>query len=263
MSANRRQAFRCAVAEPDARALLRISEGEVIVQIVDESAGGFGVISDRELVVHEGELAGLTTRRGQSICRVVRVEYGDDETTSIGLQRVSEIAEEPKTASNAGIFVRWFGRSMGAVVMLLAFGLGLGVALGFAKFGNLALPLTSRTTATHPSIPADPAKRAAALTKSFNNLDELKSQQFVKMLHLTDGQQRKIDTIVDKLMLQLAEVHVDRGDRSPEACSHIGMMMIRRAWLQVEGLLTEDQMQKWDAMLDEQASAARSANPGV
>ena len=34
------------------------------VKLVDESASGFGVESDRELFVREGELAGLTTTEG-------------------------------------------------------------------------------------------------------------------------------------------------------------------------------------------------------
>ena len=268
MSDNRRQAFRCAVADVDARALLRISEGEVVVQVVDESAGGYGVESDRELAVREGELAGLTTESGQSICRVVRVEYHDDGKTAVGLQRISEIAEEPKSASNTGLFARWFGRSFGSLVLLLAFGLGTGCAVGFAQYGRLPFLNSSKSTTTAanggPSIPTDPAKRAAALTQSFNSLDELKSRHFVKALSLTDGQQRKIDSVVDKLMLELATVHVDRGDLSPEAGSHMGLLMIRRAWLKVESTLTPEQMAKWDAMLDgEPAGTAGAVQAGL
>ena len=268
MSDNRRQAFRCAVPDLDARALLRISEGEVVVQVVDESAGGYGVESDRELAVREGELAGLTTKSGQSICRVVRVEYHDDGKTGVGLQRISEIAVEPTYASNTGLFVRWFGRSFGSVVMLLAFGLGTGCAVGFAKFGRLPFIGSSKSATTaadgRPFIPTDPAKRAAALTKSFNSIDDLKSRHFVKALSLTDGQQRNIDNVVDKLMLELATVHVDRGDKSPEVGSHMGLLMIRRAWLKVETVLTAEQMAKWDAMLDgEPAGPAGAVQAGL
>lgn len=250
MSNNRRQAFRCSVAELDARALLRISEGEVMASIVDESATGFGVECDRELAVHEGELAGLTTKTGQSICRVMRVEYSDTGKTSIGLQRVSEIEDEPEKAGGFGILARWFGRGAGSVLILVAFGLGMGLALGYAKFGSVPFVRSSNSSPERLSVPAQPTKRAAALAKSFGSLDDLKSRQFIKALKITDGQQRKIDTIVEKLVVGLANVHVDRGGKTPETYSHMGLLMIRRAWLQVEGTLTEEQMSKWDAILD-------------
>lgn len=250
MSANRRQAYRYGVAETDATALLRISEGEVKVRVVDASAGGFGVTSDRELVVHEGEIAGLTSSSGQSICRVTWVEY-EAGGTSVGLQRISEIAEEPSAHANMGLLTRWLGRSSGSVLLLLAFGAGLGLVMGLAKFGSLPFfgkPGTQRTL--RAEIPQAASERAAALTRHFNELDNLKSRQFVKKLQLTDGQQRKIDGIVEKLVFDLATVHLDREGRSPEMSSHMGLMMIRRAWVQVEDSLTPEQITRWDAMLD-------------
>jgi hypothetical protein len=249
MSENRRQAYRYAVAEPDARALLRVSEGEVLVCVADASASGFGVLCDRELDVQEGEIAGLTTTVGQSICRVTRVEY-EGGGTSIGLQRISEVAEEPKTAGNAGLLAKWFGSSMGSVLLLIAFGVGLGLVMGFAKFGSLPILSRSENHTLLPDIPRNPSERTAALTKSFNDLDGLKSRQFVKQLKLSDGQQRKIDGVVDKLVLELANIHLDRGGRSPEMSSHMGLLMIRRAWTQVEDVLTPEQVTIWDAMLD-------------
>ena len=256
MSDNRRQAYRYAIAEPDAKALLRISEGEVLVCVSDASANGFGVVCDRELDVQEGEIAGLTTTIGQSICRVTRVEY-QDGGTSVGLQRISEVAEEPKTAGNAGLLAKWFGKSMGSVLLLLAFGTGLGLALGFAKVGSLPFLSGPENRTLLPDIPRDPSELTSALTKSFNDLDGLKSRQFVKQLRLTDGQQRKIDGVVDKLVLELANVHLDRGGRSPEMSSHMGLLMIRRAWTRVEDTLTPEQVTIWDAMLERELTPVR------
>ena len=72
-----------------------------------------------------------------------------------------------------------------------------------------------------------------------------------------------LDSVVDKLMLELATVHVDRGDMSPEAGSHMGLLMIRRAWLKVESTLTPEQMAKWDAMLDGEPAAPAAAQAGL
>jgi hypothetical protein len=263
MPKNRRQAFRCTIAELDARALLRVSEGEITVRVVDESASGFGIESDRKLAVREGELAGLTTQAGQSICRVIRVEHDDAGKTSIGLQRVNEIADRPETASPSVLLARRFGRSVGSVTLLIAFGLGLGFAAGFAKFGSLPFLSASKSSPARPFRPGDPGKRAAALTRNFHSFDDLKSRQFVKTLNLTNGQQRKIDTVVDQLMLELATMHVDRTNHSPEACSHMGMLMVRRAWHHAEGILTPDQMGKWDAILDGKLSMPGTDQAGL
>ncbi len=263
MSDNRRQAFRCATAQGDARALLRISEGEVVVRIVDESAGGFGVKSEQELVICEGELAGLTTSSGQSICRVTRVEFDDSGATSVGLQRVSEIAEEPRLAGNRALFTRWFGRSVRSAVGLLAFGVGLGAMVGLTRLGSFSWAGASQASLLRPDIPRDPGQRLAALSKSFSSLDELTSRQFVKALKMTDHQQRKIDHVVETLMDHLASVAIDHKDQSPDSSSHLGLLMIRRAWMQVEGILTVDQMTKWNSILDGEPSLPGSDQAGL
>ncbi len=258
MFENRRQAYRYAIDASDARALLRISEGEVRVRVADASAVGFGVVCDREIEVREGEVAGLTTSLGQSICRVTRVEY-EAGSTAIGLQRISDVAEEPETAGNAGLIARWFGRSAGTMLLLMAFGVGLGLVMGFARFHSLPFLSPPNNRVLRPDIPHDPSERTAALTRCFNDLDNLKSRKFVQQLHLTDGQQRKIDGIVEKLVFELASVHLDRGGRAPEMSSHLGLLMIRRAWTRVEDTLTPEQLAQWDALLEEQPVASDRA----
>jgi hypothetical protein len=250
MSDNRRQAYRYAVARKEATGLLRTSEGEVPVVIADASATGFGLICNKELVLHEGELAGLTSESGQSICRVMRVEYDDEGRTAIGLQRISEVAAEPETSGNAGLLARWLGKGIGSAAMLLAFGLGAGIAVGFFTTGSLPFKAAKHSSAARVELPREPEKRAAALARSFNSLDDLKSRQFIKTLELTDGQQRKIDTIFEKLVGDLSHFQVDHTKLSPETFSNMGLLMIRRAWVQVEGVLTPEQMAKWDAILD-------------
>ena len=256
MSDNRRQAFRYAKMA-DARALLRTSDGEVVVQITDESANGFGVEADRALDLHEGELTGFTTKSGQSICRVIRVEY-DAGKTIVGLQRISEIAEEPETSGNSHLMLRWFGRNAGSVALLLAFGLGLGIAMGLATSRNWHGGGANPATARPDMIPPDADQRASTLVKQFGNLDKLTSRQFIKVLNITNGQQQRIDRVVETLVGQMSKVRIDGTHRSPEESAHMGLLMIRRAWMQVEGVLTPDQMAKWDAILDGEGGPAET-----
>jgi hypothetical protein len=262
MSENRRQAYRYATM-PDARALLRTSDGEVVVQIVNESASGFGVEADRELALNIGELTGLTTKSGQSICRVIRVEHDELGKTIVGLQRISEVADEPEMSGNSHLMFRWFGRNAGSVALLLAFGLGLGIAMGLAKSQVWLSGGTKSSTARTVTLPRDTNQRASALARQFNNLDKLTSRQFIKVLKLTNGQQQRIDRVVESLVGEMSKVHIDKTNGSPEDVAHMGLLMIRRAWIQVEDVLTPDQMAKWDAILDGTLGPTESDQAGL
>jgi hypothetical protein len=58
-------------------------------------------------------------------------------------------------------------------------------------------------------------------------------------------------------------MQVDPTIRSPETRSHLGMLMVRRAWHHVEGVLTPDQMGKWDAILDGKLSMPGTDQAGL
>jgi hypothetical protein len=99
-------------------------------------------------------------------------------------------------------------------------------------------------------MPSDPTKKLRALASQFDSLDRLTSRSFVSALKLTDGQQRRVEGVVSKLVGDMNRIAVDQTDKSPEQASHMGLLMIRRAWLQVEDVLTAQQLAQWDAMLD-------------
>jgi hypothetical protein len=170
----------------------------------------------------------------------------------VGLQRIGDVADEPMPASNTKLFVRWFGSNVWSLIILLALSIGIGLVVGSTRSVEVALPPGPKSPSSRLEIPRDPSQRLEALTKSFNSLDNLTSREFVKELKLTDRQQRNIDGIVDKLATELARISVDRGDRSPEASSHMGLLMIRSAWLNVESILTHEQMAQWNDMLDKE-----------
>ena len=245
-----RTAYRYAIASNDASAVMRTDSGEFIVQIVDESAGGWGVFCDPKVVLKEGDVVGLTTQRGKSICRVVRIDP-DDDYLLVGLFRISDVMEEPKSHANGTLFARQLSKTTSSLCLLLAFAVGMGGALGLIKAGffNFGKSL-SALQRTRFDVAGDPAKRLQALSNNLASLDALKSRQVMKNIGLTDGQQRKIDNVLEKLVVDLATIHVDRRDIAPEAGSYMGLLMLRRAWTQVEQTMTKDQLAKWDAILD-------------
>jgi hypothetical protein len=108
------------------------------------------------------------------------------------------------------------------------------------------------------AVPAGPSERLKALSDNLANLDVLKSRQVIKAIGLTDGQQREIDNVVDKLVVDLAEIHIDRGTLAPETGSYMGLLMLRRAWTQVEQTMTAEQIAKWDAILDDMVAKSSS-----
>jgi hypothetical protein len=245
-----RSAYRYAIASNDAAAVMRTDSGEFVVQIVDESAAGWGVFCDPKVVLNEGDIVNLTTRRGKSICRVVRIDPDDDHQL-VGLFRISDVMEEPKSHANGTLFVRKLSNTSSSLCLLLAFAVGMGGAVGFIKAGffNFGKSMGAAQKARF-DVTGDPAKRLQALSNNLASLDALKSRQVMKTIGLTDGQQRKIDNVLEKLVVDLATIHVDRGDIAPEAGSYMGLLMLRRAWTQVEQTMTKEQLAKWDAILD-------------
>jgi hypothetical protein len=223
---------------------------DVIVQIADESAGGWGVFCDPNVEMKEGEVVGLTTPRGKSICRVVRVD-ADDDHLLVGLFRVSDILEEPESQANGKLFTHQLSKSGMSLFLLMAFAVGLGGALGLSQVGlSLFGKSAAATQKSRFALPSDAEHRLVSLSDNLASLDVLKSRQAIKAIGLTDGQQRKIDDILESLVVDLAAIQVDRGDIAPEAGAYMGLLMLRRAWTQVEQTMTEEQLAKWDGILD-------------
>jgi hypothetical protein len=107
---NLRQSYRCAVDGPRRQAMLRAGGDWTPVELVDESAGGFGVLAEPGLSVAVGDQVQLRTA---TVCFDVEVMHvadrpapgdGDRLVVRLGLKRVGEVVIEPESR------LPWFKR---------------------------------------------------------------------------------------------------------------------------------------------------------
>lgn len=99
--ANRRVSFRCAVQPDKQRAVLSNKSGwrKRGVRLVDQSAGGFGVVYSGTMPFEEGQELRLKTVNGGYWVRIVRLE-SDGDSTRAGLERMGDIIE-PELSSGS------------------------------------------------------------------------------------------------------------------------------------------------------------------
>lgn len=93
MEHNQRQSFRAPIDTGHKSARLFTRRAEVLVFLVDESAGGFGIMTDLSISLSDGETVWLQTATGCSEARVVNstMEVG---AKRFGLQRLRDLPSD-------------------------------------------------------------------------------------------------------------------------------------------------------------------------
>ena len=107
MNADKRQSSRIQIPEGREHATLLIGQREVVVRILDESAGGFAVALLAEDDIQQNQIYVLKTAIGLYETRVARIEHFQDGKL-LGLMRLRELSEAGKNERKAaGIGSRW------------------------------------------------------------------------------------------------------------------------------------------------------------
>ncbi len=101
---DKRKSFRCPVDQSQQTGMLKVGRRRQQVMIINQSAGGYGVISDRDLRLAVGDVLALTVGGARFDVRVAHVgQTGTIDSTGeaklayrLGLQRVKEGDELPE-----------------------------------------------------------------------------------------------------------------------------------------------------------------------
>jgi hypothetical protein len=88
MSTNQRTSYRCPTADGQP-AILRVGRRDVIVSLLDQSAGGFAVSGDESIRLAPGQVLSLRTGMGWCEVEVVTLERWDGELR-IGMRRLCD-----------------------------------------------------------------------------------------------------------------------------------------------------------------------------
>lgn len=261
---DRRSSYRCAVAADQEAAILRTDKRDIVVQVREKSAGGFGVVTEQPVKLEQGAILSLATSGGCCEVQVVHVIENEGEFR-IGLKNLREL----KFLRGGPLLSLYTLRRMLTTSSgLLRLAIIIVMCAGFFVWGA-TLPVDEWLQAASgrwtPSLPRgsgfhDPVQREKELALSYLRLDGLTKQRFVVALNLSSNQQSTIRGILDDTTSALAMLY-DRKDATtnPDEWSDLGMQTVYASWKQIEQVLTDEQRAKWDAMLRDAAPAEISA----
>lgn len=256
---DRRQSFRCPVPQEDEPAILRTKKRDVMVTVHEKSAGGYGVVTDQDLSLREGEVLSLAINSGCTEVQVMHVER-EAGKTRVGFKTLRELKhlQGESSFSVAGMrrYVSSGSNMLRLTAMILLCG-GFFIWGATLPVGQWAEGLFAGTTAKTVAYAVNPRQREKEIALSFLRLDGLTSEQFVVSLNLSSEQNRQIRGIVDDTTTALSALYEQRSKSgAPDEWSDLGMQTIHASWRRIEKVLTEEQRAKWDALLDKAAPSS-------
>lgn len=250
---DRRTSFRCRTQLEDV-AILRTDKTDLVVTVVEESSGGFGVYCPQQASLKPGCEADLAMRRGACRVRVAHISR-KGAGHHVGLERLSEMSGKPPGVKRNWLGFLWpSGQSTSGALAAVGFSLLVFVAgatapylLGWWELGPVDVQVK--------------VVRDLPLAQDFRTL--LDSGEFSEALNLEPSQQDRIGGIVDGTFARLANLYSDEAPGSQRR--ERGIQLIRAAWEQIIGELSDEQRELWDALLTSAARKSRRtpATPAV
>ena len=250
LTQDRRNSFRCALPQTDEAGLLRTRRSDLMVRVVEKSAGGFALEAQAKPPLQIGQCLSLALSTGCYEVRVAHVTELDGESR-IGLALVRELSFMPPTGelfsmARHGI-LSFVGKGMQLVFLValctMVFTIGIAIAtgswrdkLGFAH---------SKVTSASPISSWAPPDREHKLAKTFTNLDGLKARKFFNALKLSTEQQVKVHAVVEETSVALADLYKHKDLGPSDVWSDLGLQLIHRSYEKIQRELTDEQKARW------------------
>lgn len=239
---DRRRSFRCAVHEADEAGMLRTRFSDVLVRIVEKSAGGFGVVAPLAPPIKSGTLLTLATPNGCHEVRVAHiVQLGNERR--IGLERMRELSFR---SGKHGLPSR-FGWPLILGLCAVCFACGTIIpAFWNESYGTrLASPNLDSEAIESQYASWTAPEREKRLAEGFIKLDGFKDQTLVEALHLSPQQQTKINSIVADASSRLAVIYAQKDSGPAGIWSDVGLQLVHRSYDKIEHELTAEQKARW------------------
>lgn len=109
MTIEQRNSYRCPNVDKAQKAVIKIGQREVVVELTNQSAGGFSIVAKGKLRVREAQVLFVRTSAGWFQAQVIYRKCQDGRTT-LGLNRVADLPD-PRDAQ----IVKSGGRKFEAV----------------------------------------------------------------------------------------------------------------------------------------------------
>lgn len=251
---DRREFFRCDLTKLGDNAVLRTRQRDYLVDMLEESAGGFALFSELAVNAQQGDVLSMAYRGGIFEVEVAHIS-GGDEGVRIGLKRIKEL-KFLHSDGWLGIF-SWrdmnSSRGIAVVATVLVALMGCGFLWG-AWLPESAKPQWSailkgrwrEPVAAPAPIEPSPAEREQQIVEQ---IGLLAGDDWTAELNVSDEQNEQIEAIVHKTTKQLQAIYRrEQTSGDPSQWSHAGLQLIRNSWTEIEDVLTEEQRAKWRNM---------------
>jgi len=245
MSEERRESYRCAVQSKVDTAALRTGRGDIMVRIVEESAGGFTISGDKPRHLKKIKAGQTMSMVASSGCYEVKVVHNTDgpDGVRVGLQRIREVQFLGSGAT---------GAQLTAIAALV-----VAVFIGGLYIPETWKPQPEALAQGRWRLPEAAESAAANLTHReladhYLRLDSLRSPQYTRELNLTAGQQKAISGIVAETSQELAQLYKQqairqnaaKGDVVQADWSNNSLKLMQASWDRIHEVMTPQQRDK-------------------
>jgi len=258
MTQDLRRSTRLTPLEGHDLAVVRIGRSEWMARVVNESAGGMEVDLDGFPEVGVGERVVVKIYSGWYDLSVVRVEITDD-TTRMGLKRVSSLPELQTLAVDAGLSrpkYRFEPSSHLGTGSILALCVAFGMVLPQLIDGAFNPTLGGGLSQSRPVAMQGLAFGSANCNANplIYSLSSLSSPRVVESLSLSLGQQTRLQQICDETSQTLTKLQKESTSMPSSIVQRESAKAVERAMLRVLHLLDDHQIKRWIDSLNEPRS---------
>ncbi|QDU96504.1 PilZ domain-containing protein [Lignipirellula cremea] len=264
MTENRRTSYRCPVRSNDEVAILRTRRRDLVVRIIDESAGGLSIQVENSKELSEGEILSIAHN---SSCFEVRVAYlreqAEDGKWRVGLERRGELKYLHSAGVFHGVTFRDFTASFGllAVTSAILFMIWHMSPPEWKKglFGEEDTAIVENSDAEN-----DSEAREKLLAAKYLRLSDARSPRFANMLELTPPQVKEIHTVVEATSRSIAGMYRNRSGDDDDRWIDASLDLINKTWMRIEQVMTPPQHERFAQMLQQaklRSQQARASEP--
>ncbi|MBI1904158.1 MAG: hypothetical protein HYS13_23940 [Planctomycetia bacterium] len=253
---DRRHSYRCVNPPQREVAVLQTGKSDHVVRVVEESAGGMGIVAPKAAAVKQGQTVIVVSASGKHELEVMHVVAMPGEKR-IGLQRVRELPLAQKHATRRERLWHFSPGNLAisaTAVVVAAIGVYLGTNYFDGKPGaSQEWDIAAFATKLAESHQPERSERDGA--QHVTRLGGLTEKSVVTQLKLTGQQQKQVAVEIDELTRRLALLFSERGKRSESEWADQGLLILRASWEQIDGILTDEQRMKWRELFVEKAAA--------
>jgi len=242
MTEDRRSSYRCTARRDDDVAVIRTKRRDLVVRVVEESAGGIAIHTTQPNLFAKGDLLSIAHNATCFGVRVVHITDLEDRA-KIGMERLGELKYLHSAGLLHGVSVR---DAVVAICLLLLLGAGL-------FFGWRSAPDDWKASLLGQAEPPAPIiveqTPEELLAAKYLRLSDARSEKFTTVLDLSKDQQIQINKAINTASRSISQLYSSRKSENDTEWINSSLDLIQQTWLQIENTMQPEQQAKFHRML--------------